>query len=340
MNNEKEIIRLIANLLPKSKLQMNELFESDSEILNYGNKKMLFTVDEFSPEDMFRDDDPYVLGWNLAVGSISDILASGGKPLFYAHSMVIDERWNSNYIESFSKGVAEVLKKSGAACIGGDIGKSDHWSYTGIVIGEADKPVTRKGAQPGDLLFITGKIGAGNLEAALNLYSKEKGIGSIIKKYKTYLNLTIRESELIKQFAACCIDTSDGVLNALNTISEINNTGFEIQNPEYITSGVLACKLLFKPVTLLLMGECGEYELLFTINKEDEERFMEKSKHNKLSFLKLGAIVDSSKKSLIENKRMLDLKDFNIRARDYQNIQNYLDGLTNYLEKGWKRIEK
>jgi thiamine-monophosphate kinase len=340
MNEEKEIIKKIISILPESKLHLNNFFESDSEILNYGDKKMLFTVDEFSGEDMFRDDDPYILGWNLAVGTISDILANGGKPLFYAHSIVIDEKWNNNYIESFTKGVADILKKTGAAFIGGDLGKSKNWSYTGIVIGETINALTRKGAIPGDLIYMTGKTGAGNLEAALNLYSNKKVIGSFTKKYKTYLNLTVKESEFIKDFASSCIDTSDGVLSALNTISEINNTGYEIRNLKYITTGVLACKLLFKPKTFLFMGECGEYELLFTVRKEDEERFIEKSKHNNLSFHKIGKLTEPSRKLLFENNQVLDLVNYDIWARNYSDIGEYLNDLTGYLEKGWKKIVK
>ena len=47
MNKEKEIISTISGLLPRSRNQLNDLFESDSEILQFGNKKLLFTVDEY-----------------------------------------------------------------------------------------------------------------------------------------------------------------------------------------------------------------------------------------------------------------------------------------------------
>ncbi|MCD4745255.1 MAG: hypothetical protein K8R58_03045, partial [Bacteroidales bacterium] len=124
MNKEKKIINNFLSQLPKSSQHINDFFESDAEIIDFGSKQMLFTTDEFSGEDMLRDDDPYMLGWNMAVCTISDILASGGTPKFYAHSVQVSKNWDHSYIENFSKGIADVLNLSGAAFIGGDLGMS------------------------------------------------------------------------------------------------------------------------------------------------------------------------------------------------------------------------
>lgn len=210
MSREKDIITIIANQLPRSDKQLNNLFESDSEIIQFDFTKLLFTVDEFSDEDHFRDHDPYILGWNLTVATISDILATGGLPRYYGHSVMIDKnKWGDFYLERFSTGIADVLKKTKAFFIGGDVGLSDHWHYTGIALGETNNTVTRIGAKPGDIILMTGQIGAGNLEAALNLYSRNLLLKKILKHYKTRLALRFDESRLISQYATSCIDSSD-----------------------------------------------------------------------------------------------------------------------------------
>ena len=164
MDEEKRIIRLIDEIIPRA----GRSFESDSEIFTLGNMTMLFSIDEFSKEDNLRESDPMVLGANLATGSISDILASGGVPLYYAHAMVIGRNWDDEFIKKFSKGIADVLSRAKMTFLGGDMGKSETWHYTAAVIGRAaKKPVLRTGAQAGDSIYITGEIGAGNLEAAL-----------------------------------------------------------------------------------------------------------------------------------------------------------------------------
>ena len=105
MSKEIDFINAITKILPKSSLQLNRPFESDAEILDFNGTKLLLNVDEFSKEDMFRDHNPYVLGWNIAIGGISDILATGALPHFYAHSMVIEDGWDKEYVENFSRGV-------------------------------------------------------------------------------------------------------------------------------------------------------------------------------------------------------------------------------------------
>lgn len=332
MSKEKEIISVISRLLPRSRNQLNNLFESDSEIVQFGGKKLLFTVDEYSSEDQFRDNDPYTLGWNLTVATISDILASGGIPRYYAHSMNIPvQKWDNKYISHFSKGIADVLTKVQASFIGGDVGTADKWHYTGIAIGENENPVTRLGAKPREIILMTGQIGIGNLEAALNIYSKKPLLNVLLKGYKTRLAVRFDESRLIREFATSCIDSSDGILNALNTLSDLNNTGFEITQTPYFPGGLAVCKLLSKPKELLLTGECGEYELIFTINEKILPLFLQTDKHKHLSFTPIGRITRQPERLLITSEKTIDFTDFNVRSRNYENISLYIEDLNKYL---------
>jgi len=46
-----------------------------------------------------------------------------------------------------------------------------------------------------------------------------------------------------------------------------------------------------KPGDLILMGECGEFELVFTINKKYLASFLQKSNEQKLSFTHIGHMI-------------------------------------------------
>ncbi len=332
MNKEKDIISTIADFLPRSKNQLNNLFESDSEIIQFNDQKLLFTVDEYSAEDQFRDNDPYILGWNLTVATLSDIFACGGIPKYFAHCVNMPHiGWDNEYIKLFSKGIADVLNEIQTSFIGGDFGTAKEWHYTGIAIGEADVPVTRIGAKPGDVIIMTGKIGLGNFEAALNIYSQKPVYKNLLKGYKNKLAIRFEESKLIREYATSCIDSSDGVLNSLITLAEINKTGFKLTDTPYITGGLAACKLLSKPKEFLLLGECGEYELVFTISENDLPDFYQKAKNLSLSYTTIGRMTEQTERLLIKSDRIIDFTDFNIRGRDYENISLYLEELTNYL---------
>jgi len=334
MEQEKEIITRLLGSLPLSPDRLNKSFESDAEILQYGSAKLLFTVDEFSSEDHFRDDDPYVLGWNLAAGTVSDILASGGEPLFYAHSLSVDNNWDAGYLDGFALGIADLLKKTGAYFIGGDTGTSEKWHYTGIALGKADKPVMRTGAAPGDIIYISGEFGAGNLEAGLKHYSRNPLLRKLILNYRTKLHVRLHEARLIRKYATCGIDTSDGVLNALAAISEINHTGVFIDRLPYVSAGLMACKLLSRSKLCLFAGECGEYELLFTIGKSREKHFEAAARKESLVFHRLGEVTEQQTIKVLQDGKILDFSDFNISARSFDSINDYLEKLENYLS--WK----
>jgi len=336
MNDEKQIINMINKIIPSGSSRLSEVFESDAEVVRIGSENFLFTMDEFSSEDMFRDTNPYILGWNIAVGAISDILACGGIPLLYAHAMTIDKNWSRKFIKKFSEGIAEAVKKSGCSFIGGDFGQADNWRYTASVFGQPNcRQVSRKGTAPGDLIYISGRIGAGNFEAALNMYAANRKLNFILKNVSTRFNLRLIESKLITEYATSCIDTSDGVFNALNSISGINQTGYMIKDLPYIKNGIIASQILSLPKTLLFLSECGEYELLFTIKQDDEKAFLKKANVQNLQFYKIGKVIPQSNKFrvLFEGNKTFMLDDLNIRGRDFDDSKEYLKQLIEWLRE-------
>lgn len=333
VNDEKKVIEMITGMFPQSKQRLNKCFESDAEILSFADKQLLFTIDEFSSEDMFRDNDPYSLGWNVAAGGISDISACAGIPLFYGHAMVVSTGWDKDFIKKFTKGVADVLKETGTAFIGGDFGKAKDWHYTAAVIGKAGKKLlNRKGAAIGDGIYLSGKMGLGNLEAALKFYSHDNRLKIASNIVKCRFPLRLKESAFISEYATCCIDTSDGVFNSLNILAEINNIGYEIRDLPYVDIGSFGASAMSLPKELLLLGEAGEYELLFTIKPKDEQIFLQKAKQEGFTFYKIGKVVDSSKVLVIRDGS-IDLSILRVRARDFDDRKEYLEYLINYLKE-------
>lgn len=332
MSKEEGLIKIIANQFLKSKNQMNKIFESDAEIIKIGNHYLYFNIDEFSKEDMFREHNPYVLGRNMAIGGLSDLYASGAVPMYFGHSMVVDSDWNEDYITRLSKGIADVLKEAGVSFIGGDFGVSNTWRYTVVVIGEGSaRPLLRSNANIGDSLYVTGEIGKGNIEAFFKMYSEKKGLKPLLNTVKTQFQLRNKEAEIIRDYSRCCIDTSDGLLNGLNSICKMSDCGFRIRKIPYASSGKLLCKTFSLPEPMMMVAECGEYELLFTIGKEKEEAFLNMVKDQGFTFLKIGEITDKDSKVLELKNKKIDFYGFNIRARDYEDIKKYVEDLKGYF---------
>ena len=231
MNYEAKLIELINGEMPLSPLRKSKSGEVDSEVILLGDKEFLFSMDDCSNEDLLPEKDPFMLGWCIACGAISDIIGAGGKPLLYAHSMVIPRDWDEEYLRSFSKGIAAVLAEYSISFCGGDLGIADKWRYTASMIGiPTGRIVNRIGCKNGDAIFITGRIGAGNLAAITTLFADNESIMELLKGNKIGFPTHTRLSGLLSKYATCAIDTSDGVFSALQTISTLNNTGFKLNS--------------------------------------------------------------------------------------------------------------
>lgn len=319
-NKEFNYIKLISGVFEKSPSQLNKLNESDSEIIMFGREKILVNIDEFSKEDRFMENNPYRLGWNIAAGALSDIYATGGEPKFYAHSVVKDKNWDEAYLSKFSKGISDVLKLSGANLIGGDFGQDDNWRYTATVLGSCeDRHILRSTAQEGDSVYITGKIGAGNVEAFFSIYEKNP----LTKIYDNYFFVRKEEAKLIRKYGNSCIDTSDGVFNCMNIIAEQSQKGYILEDLPFITFGKNLAKILGISPLMMFFGEAGEYELLFTISRDKETEFLKEAKEEKLNFYKIGKITDQGRR-LSYKKRDIDLGNIKFRARDFEDIKQYI----------------
>ena len=182
----------------------------------------------------------------------------------------------------------------------------------------------------GDLIYLSGEIGAGNLEAALRLYGGRNP--QISEPIKTQFPVRMRESALMRKFAACCMDTSDGVCAALNALADLNACGYAVADLPYLASGLEFCRRASLPGALLFLGECGEYELLFTIRPEREEAFLIEAQKLGCPFHRIGTITGTGRK-LREDGRAIDLESWGRQARDFESPAQYLAALGRWLDR-------
>jgi len=329
MISEKAICELLSDLLPQGRL--NRCFESDAEIIQVNGGQCLFTTDEFSAEDLFRESNPYVLGWNIAAGGISDILACGGAPLYYAHALTVDPRWDAAYLRQFGTGVRDVLNATGGRFIGGDCGRSAQWRCTVSVIGAcAGRLVLRRGAAPGDLIYLSGKIGAGNLEAGLTLQAERNP--SWASSITNQFPLRHQAAAIMRQYASAGIDTSDGVWAGLTTLADLNGCGYAVADLPYLPEALRFCQMASLPSMVLFLGECGEYELLFTLRPEHEPAFLTEAQQSGCTFYRLGHITPAER-VIRQDGQTVALGSLSIQARDYASPRRYFEELTRWLER-------
>jgi len=97
------------------------------------------------------------VGWAAIARNVSDIAAMGGRPAHALVSLVLPAEVD---VSSLLDGLVDAHREL-CPIVGGDTSSGATLTVTVAVTGVVDgAPVLRSGAQPGDLLFVTGPLGA------------------------------------------------------------------------------------------------------------------------------------------------------------------------------------
>jgi thiamine-monophosphate kinase len=253
--NESEFIRLIASRFPRCPRQGNGLFACDAEIVPIGGRDWALSLDDFSPEeDLFTLAEPETLGHNLAVATLSDLLAAGAEPAFFMHAVSLPRETGADTVRALSDGIAAVLAQAGCFLVGGDTGMSATWRYCGYAMGPvaAPRPLTRILPALPQELWVTGRLGDANLAAFRQAPPPR-------------FELRLAEARALWPRATACMDTSGGLMDALWTFRTLNpglrlsvDVGAVPMDPAV---AAFASASGF-PAGAAWLGGAGEYELL------------------------------------------------------------------------------
>jgi selenide, water dikinase len=121
------------------------------------------TVDFFPPVV----DDPYFYGAIAAANSLSDVYAMGGRPLSALTLAGFPKDFRQDWIEAIFRGGFEKVREAGAVVAGGHTVEGEilfGFAVTGLV--RPSQMTPNSGARPGDLLFLTKRLGMGTLTTA------------------------------------------------------------------------------------------------------------------------------------------------------------------------------
>lgn len=122
------------------------------------------TVDYFPPVV----DDPYFYGAIAAANALSDVYAMGGTPLSALNIAGIPREFPPEWTGEIFRGGFEKMRAAGCIVVGGHTVQSKEalfgFAVTGIV--DERRVVANSGARPGDVLYLTKRLGMGVLTTA------------------------------------------------------------------------------------------------------------------------------------------------------------------------------
>jgi thiamine-monophosphate kinase len=263
--DEFSFIQQLTRNIKRTNDQKNSVFDSDSEIVECGPLTLAINIDEYSgAEDYFKSEPAEILGSNLVIATISDLLAVGATPKYFLHVVTLPADYEDSWLDRLFVGVEKALRSSGAYLLGGDISRGDTWRYVGNAIGTIDKRAYSRKTSSSELaLYATGTFGDGNLAALEEKFQPEF-------ESRVALNLKIRD------FVSLAMDSSDGFRNTLLTLSQVNSNMRFVANsasaPLHETCLEFARRAGL-PNEAFLYGSAGEYELVFGVDLKEREKF-------------------------------------------------------------------
>ncbi|MBL7826017.1 MAG: thiamine-phosphate kinase [Saprospiraceae bacterium] len=231
------------------------------------------------------------LGYKSVVVNLSDIYAMNALPKQITVSIAISNRYSVEALDELYTGIRAACEYYGVDLVGGDTTSSPKGmviSITAIGQGQKERLTYRSGARVGDLICITGDLGAAYL--GLQLLEREKRIWqetpdvqpnfenqqyTITRQLKPEARFDVIEAfHRVDVKPTAMIDISDGLASEIFHICKQSGVGALIEEngvPIHPETELLALKFKLDPITCALSG--GEdYELLFTIRPEDAEK--------------------------------------------------------------------
>ena len=233
------------------------------------------------------------LGYKSVIVNLSDIYAMNAIPTQIILSIGISNRFSVEALDEFYDGVYTACKKYGVDLVGGDTASSQKGFIVSIsAIGEVapDKYVKRSGAQKGDLLCVSGDLGAAYigllfLEREKKIYLENPNIQPDLEGESYVIGRLLKpeaRKDIIEFFASreifptSMMDISDGLSSEILHICKQSNLGcvlYEEKIPIADETRNAAYKFQLDPTACALSG--GEdYELLFTIRQGDHEKML------------------------------------------------------------------
>jgi len=200
------------------------------------------------------------LGYKAAAVNLSDLAALGAEPEALLVSLALPPETDSGDVVELYEGLAE----PGVPLAGGDTTRAETLTLTVTAVGRSERVPGRAGAVPGDVLVVTGPLGAA--AAGLHVLREDlEGFPELVERHRRP-PLRLEEGRRLGRVAHAVVDLSDGIAGDAARIGERSGCRIVLV-PEAVPRAPRIEEVAGLP--FWTMGE--DYELLAAVAPEDAE---------------------------------------------------------------------
>ena len=219
----------------------------------------------------FADVNPQLLGHKALAVNLSDLAASGAKPLAFTLALSLP-RADAAWCQAFSDGLFALAEQHDCELVGGDTTQGP-LNICITVFGEVPtgQALLRSGAQAGDDIWVSGSLGDARiaLDALLRQHALPAPVLAQARQRLEQPTPRVALGMALRGVASSCLDISDGLLGDLNHILEASQVGARID--ANITRSLMQARrhpmmaaLAMTRIDACTLAGGDDYELCFT----------------------------------------------------------------------------
>jgi thiamine-monophosphate kinase len=201
------------------------------------------------------------IGWRATAAALSDLAAEGAQPIGVLVSLGIPSKGrratgNASRAAQIMSGVGAAARRVGAHVLGGDLTRAPRHLVDVCVLGLVRRPVRRRGARPGDGVWLTGRLGGAGLALAA-LLAGRRPPPAARRRFARPEPRIAAGAWLARHGARAMLDVSDGLVADAGHLAAASGVRIELELER------MPCWPGVAPLAAARSGE--EYELLVAL---------------------------------------------------------------------------
>ncbi len=230
---------------------------------------LVASVDSAIEGQHFREEwlSPAEIGYRAVAAALSDLAAMAASPRGVLIALGVPPAWRDR-LDDVADGIGEAVAATDTRILGGNLSAAGELSITTTVLGSVFVPLTRRGAKPGDRVYVTGHLGG--VAAALSRLGANQPAGAHRQRFAHPVPRIAEARWLADAGVSAAIDISDGLAADARHLATASGVALSLESARLpVAHGV-------DQTLAVQSGE--EYELLVTAPhaldaKEFEARF-------------------------------------------------------------------
>jgi thiamine-monophosphate kinase len=213
------------------------------------------------------------VGWKAMMRTLSDFAAMSGVPRYALVTFVSPADRDARWVTQLYSGLRRAADRFTVAIVGGETSGTKGpvvISISALGVVERNRCVLRSGGQPGDVLFVTGRLGGSGKGGHLRFVARIEEARWLTANFRIH----------------AMMDLSDGLGADLPRLAKASRVGFEID--ETAIPRARGCSIA------QTINDGEDYELLFAVSPEEAARLQMKwrRKFPGLPLTQIGRLTD------------------------------------------------